>query len=514
MDTELRIQKTAKNLIYTWTGYFAVILSTFVGRKFFVMTIGMAYLGVNGLFTNILSCLNLVDLGLSTAITFSLYRPLEEKDEEKITAILSVFHRIYFVIGIIVGVIGVSLTPFLEHLINDIPAEISLSKIQLYYVLFVINNAANYFLYYKAVLINADQKQYLVELNYSVSMILMTAVQIVILIVTKNYLLYLVTQLVFTILKNISISCIANRRYPYIRKKSSYRLSKEDIHGLTKGVGGMMFQKVGTIVVNSTDNIIISKFINIIIVGVYSNYYSIINALNMVFNQVFKSALSSVGNFNITASEEEMSEVFQKSLFINFWLHGFVSIVLVVMFNPLIQIWLGGEYLLPQMVVLVLGINFYLNGMRQTCQMFSDALGLYWENRYKPIFEAMTNLVLSLILVRYMGIIGVFLGTTCSIVFVCLWAEPYIIFKHALHISLTKYFKAYAGYLIIAALAGAATYIIAQFIVWNNFTGFLIKGGICLLIPNFIFFLVFRKTECFQFFYQFGVSMLKRKNIK
>lgn len=512
MDTELRIQKTAKNLIYTWTGYFAVILSTFVGRKFFVMTIGMAYLGVNGLFTNILSCLNLVDLGLSAAITYSLYRPLEEKDEEKITAILSVFHRIYIVIGLIVGVVGISLTPFLSHLIHEIPAEISLSKIQMYYVLFVINNAVSYFLYYKSVLINADQKQYLVELNYSISMILMTGIQIAILIITKNYLFYLVVQLIFTVLKNISISCIANRKYPYICQKSSYHLSREDKQSLTKGVGGMMFQKIGTVVVNSTDNIIISKFINIVIVGVYSNYYSIINALNMVLNQVFKSALSSVGNFNITASREEMQDVFKKSLFVNFWIHGFVSIALVVMFNPLIEIWLGDNYLLSEWVVLILGINFYLNGMRQTSQMFSDALGLYWENRYKPIFEALVNLILSLILVRFLGIAGVFLGTTCSIVFVCLWAEPYIVFKHALQISLTQYFKAYVRYLVLVIITGILTYLIVRLVGIAGFLGFILKGGICVLFPNLVFWVLFQKNESFLFYYDFALSMLKRKN--
>lgn len=511
MDTELRIQKTVKNLIFTWTGYFAVILSTFVGRKFFVMTIGMAFLGVNGLFTNIISCLNLVDLGLGTAITFSLYRPIEEHNEKKITAILCVFHKIYVVVGVVVGLVGVSLTPFLAFLINDIPAGISLSQIKLYYVLFVINNAAGYFLYYKAVLINADQKQYLVELNYSICMILMTAVQIIILLVTKNYLFYLVVQIVFTIIKNITISCIANKRYPYIREKSASHLTKKEVHKLTKGVGGMMFQKIGTVIVNSTDNIIISKFVNLVIVGVYSNYYSIINALNMVLNQIFKSALSSVGNFNITASKNEMSSVFEKSLFVNFWIHGFVSISLIVMFNPLIRIWLGDEYLLSQWVIVVLGVNFYLNGMRQTSLMFSDALGLYWENRYKPIFEALVNLILSLILVRFWGILGVFLGTTCSIVFVCLWAEPYIVFKHALHISLVHYFKLYIRYLLLVVVAGVLTYMVAQLILVEGFQGFVLGCVICLLLPNALFFMACRKSESFLFFYDFAKSMLKKK---
>lgn len=279
LDKNLRIVKTAKNLIYTWTGYFALILSTFIGRKVFVETIGMAYLGVNGLFTNILSCLNIVDLGLSTAITYSLYRPLAEKNEEKITAILSLFHKLYSLIGILVGVLGLALTPFLSLLITDLPADIPFSSIQLYYVLFVINNAANYFLYYKSVLINADQKHYIVELNYSVSMILMTAVQIVILFCTKSYLLYLVIQIASTILRNISISIITNKRYPYVKKEPSYRLSKEDKQSLTKGIGGLLFQRIGTVIVNSTDTIIISKFINILIAGIYSNLYTILEFL-------------------------------------------------------------------------------------------------------------------------------------------------------------------------------------------------------------------------------------------
>ncbi len=505
----MRIVKTIKNLILSWLGYFAVILATFIGRKVFVDMLGSMYLGVQALFTNILSCLNLADLGLSVAITYSLYKPLAENDTEKISAILSLFHKVYLIVGVTVGVIGLGLTPFLHFFINEMPKGLAYSKIQVYFVLFVLNNSLNYFMYYKAVLINADQKKYIVELNYSINMIAMTVIQILILICFKSFLLYLIIQLIFTGVRNMSISLIANRQYPYLKDKTSYSLSKQDKKELTMGVAGMMFQKLGTVVVNSTDNIIISKFISIIIVGIYSNYYSIISAINMVLNQVFKSALASVGNFNVTAKKEELADVFDKSLFVNFWIHGFCSIALTCLLNPFIHIWLGKDYLLEMKVVIILGFNFYLNGMRQTSLMFNDALGLYWKNRYKPIFEALVNLAMSLILVRFWGIQGVFLGTTCSIIFVCMWAEPYIIFKYVLKRNLAVYFRKYLVYFATSILIGFITYLLCNSIYMDGFLAFICKCSVCVVLPNILFLLIFRKTSEFKYFYNFLTTLKK-----
>lgn len=512
VEKEERMHNTLRNLIFSWMGYFVVILSTFVGRKVFVSTIGSVYLGVNGLFTNILSCLNLVDLGLGVALTYSLYKPLAEHNIEKIKSIVHLLHTVYIRVGIIVAGLGLVLTPFLRFFISGIPSDIAYSELQLYYVLFVLNNAIEYFFYYKSILINADQKQYIVELNYSFSVIGMTVFQIIILYVTKSFLLYLLVQMIFSVIKNIAINYKANKLYPYLKDKKVNKLSKEDKLTLTKGVGGMMFQKIGTVVVNSTDNIIISKFVSIVLVGIYSNYWSIINAVNMVINQIFRSALASVGNFNVTASKKQMYEVFRKSLFVNFWFYGWISIGMFSLFNSFMEIWLGDAYLLDFNVVLILSINFYLNGMRQTCLMYNDALGLYWENRFRPIAEALINLVASLILVQYMGILGVFLGTLISIVGVCMWYEPYIIFKVTLKQSLKDYFKKYILYAGVVLVSGIVTYRICAIIVQTGIVGFFIKVIVCVIIPNIFFFVCFHKTEEFCYFYSFIKKMIFKRS--
>lgn len=475
-------------------------MSTFVGRKVFVSTIGSVYLGVNGLFTNILGCLNLVDLGLSTAITYSLYKPIAERDTEKIKSIVHLLHTIYVRVGVIVGCVGLALTPFLKFLISGMPDDIAYSEIQWYYVLFVINNALGYFLYYKSVLINADQKQFIVELNYSFSVIGMTVFQILVLCLTKNFTFYLLVQMAFTIIRNVTISYKANKLYPYLKEKEISKLSKEDKSSLTKGVGGMMFQKIGTVVVSSTDNILISKFVSIVIVGLYSNYWSIINAVNMVLNQIFRSVLASVGNFNVTASKDQLYDVFRKTLFVNFWFHGWVSIGMLCLFNTFMEIWMGEAYLLDFSVVLLLAVNFYFNGMRQTCLMYNDALGLYWENRFKPIAEAVTNLVMSLIFVRFWGIFGVFLGTLTSIVGVCMWYEPYVIFKVALKRPLIQYFKKYVLYAFVFLVVGGCTYGVCHFIPLAGIMGLVGKALVCVILPNLMFLCFFGWTDEFRYF--------------
>ena len=510
MKKEQRLVKTIKNLVLSWMGYFAVILSTFIGRKIFVMSIGSDYLGVSGLFTNILSCLNLADLGLSVAITYSLYQPIAEKDYEKIKSIMKVFHKMYMYIGCIVGIIGITLTPFLYCFINDSPSSITYEKIQLYYLLFVINNALTYFLYYKSVLINADQRQYIVELNYSFSIIGMTIVQIFVLILFKNYTLYLLVQIAFTIIKNLVISYIADKNYPFLKEKNVRKLSNSEKKEITKGVSGMMFQKIGTVIVNSTDNVLISKFINLSLVGLYTNYYSIINALNMLLNQVFRSALASVGNLNVTASKNELYNVFKKSLFINFWIHGFTSICLTCLFNPFVKLWLGDKYLLEFSVVLILGINFFFNGMRQTCLMYNDALGLYWENRYKPIAEALINLLFSLILLHFYGLIGIFLGTLCSILFVCVWYEPYIIFKTALNIPIKEYLKKYFEYVIVTFITGLITFFFCYSVKMTGIFSFIILCIICMFVPNTLFLIYYNKSDEFRYFF----DLVKNKILK
>ena len=511
-----RTKSSIKNLIYAFTGQGAGIIISVLARLVFVKVLTAEYLGLNGLFSNILSMLSLVELGVGPAMTFSLYKPLAEKNAEKIKSLMNLYKNTYRVIGCVMLIIGISITPFLPYLIDEMP---DISNINVIYIFFVINTSISYFYSYKRSLIISDQKSYLATLYRYACYFILNVIQIVVLIITKNYELYLIAQILMTFTENVIVSKKADKLYPYLREKNIKKLSKEDTNPIKKNITAMVAHKVGGIVVNSTDNLIISKFVGLVAVGIYSNYYLITNALNTVCTQIFTSITASVGNLCATESKEKIYEIFEKTLFINFWIYGFASICLFVLFNNFIEIWVGKEYLFSIGVVSIIIINFYISGMRKTVLTFRDALGLYWQDRYKPIIESVINIIASLILVENYGVLGVFIGTLISTLTTCFWLEPYILYKYGIKNNVKKYFSKYAIYTFITIVAGCITVMISEFIFYNvNIINFVGKMIICTIIPNLFFFMAFHKSKEFIYFKDLAINLVKkviqRKNKK
>lgn len=493
----MRTKNSLRNVIFGLVGQVFTTMLSFASRTIFIYTLGANYLGINGLFSNILSMLSLAELGVGSAIIYNMYKPLADKDEEQLKSLMSLYKKAYTFIGIFISIVGLSITPFLDKIIKDTPDVPYLIFI---YLLFLLNSVVSYFYVYKSSLIIADQKNYIVTIKQQKFMLIQTIAQIIILLTTKNYIIYLIIQIICSLLINISISKKADTLYPYLKEKNVKKLDDNSRKKIFKHVLAMMSHKVGGVVVNGTDNILISSFVGVFWVGLYSNYVMIIQIINRFLAQIFNSLTASIGNLNAEDDIEKSYKVYKKVLFVNFWLYGFCTICLFILFNPFIKIWIGEKFLLKSNVVFVIILNFFLMGMRQTTCTFNTTLGLFWNDRYKPWAEAIINIVVSIFLLKRMGIIGVFLGTAISTISTSLWVDPYILFKYGFKKKLSLYFKDYIKYVLFTLSAGIVTYYLSNLIGGVGIASVFAKGLICLITINLIFYIFCNKSEEFKYF--------------
>ena len=502
-----RVKNSLTNFAVAIIGQTIALTVSFIARIFFIRILGAEYLGINGLFTNIVTMLSLVELGIGPAIIFSLYKPLAENDIKKVQALMQLYKKAYTIIGFIVAVLGVCIAPFLHYFIKELP---DISNITLIYVLFVINSAISYFFAYKRNLIIADQRRY-VDMLYRYSFFaILNIMQMIFLYITGSYIIFLILQITSTLLENIVVARRADKMYPLLKQRKHEKLDFETVQEIKKNTGAMVLHKIGDIALNATDNIVISAKVGIIWVGLYSNYLLIITALNIMIGQFFTSITASIGNFGITEGKEKVILIFQKVLFANFWMYGLSGICLYYLFNPFIDLWLGEDLLMDMNVVGVLVINFFIQGMRRSVLTFIDALGLYWHKRYKPLFEVAINLVVSLVLAPILGITGVFIGTLVSILTTCFWIEPYVLYTNGFNISLKPYFSKYALYTFITVLTGFLTGHFVGMITGSTIVAFIGKLAICLLIPNLTFLILFFRTKEFQYFKSIVKNVINR----
>ena len=362
-----RTKSTINNLIWAFIGQAIGLIVSFVARIIFIKVLGAEYLGLNGLFTNILTILSLAELGVGSAITYSLYKPLAQNNKEKLKMLMNVYKNVYRVIGTIILFLGIALTPFLNIFIKDIP---NIDNIEIIYILFVINTAVSYFYSFKRNLIIADQNRYIATIYRYGCYIIMNLIQIIYIVLTKNYLGFLILQIAFTFIENILVSIKANKMYPYLKEKKIQKIDKKTKSEIIKNTKAMMMHKIGGIVVNSTDNVLISKFIGLIEVGKYSNYVLITTALNTIISQIYNSLTAGIGNLYVENDKQKMYNVFKKVNFLTFAVTFFSCIFLMVLFNDIIQLMADSSYLLEIWVVFVIVLNFYITTMRKSVISF------------------------------------------------------------------------------------------------------------------------------------------------
>ena len=504
-----RTQNSIRNVLSAMIGQLGGILVNLLARVFFLHYLNQTYLGLNGLFTNVLTMLSLVELGVGPAMAYSLYKPLADHDVERLKSHMAFYKKAYVTIGLAIAALGLAFLPFYTVFMDEVPDIPHLNTI---YLLFVANTVVSYFYSYKRSLIICDQKKYIETAVHYGAYFLLNVVQIIFLALTKNYVVFLTLQVLSTWLENFILARKADKLYPFLREKNVKPMDKTDSQVIFRNVAAMSMHKVGAVVVNSTDNILISKLIGLASAGLYSNYYTIIHPLQTITNQIFESIVASVGNLTATVKDgnvEHLMETFYDVFFFAFWIFTFCSICLLNLLHPFIEfMWLRNRgWLLDNTTLYVLVLNFYLYGMRRPVLTFRDATGAFWNDRFKPIFESIINLVASILLAKPFGIAGIFLGTLVSTVTTSLWVEPMVLYHNVFYAHMRKYFARFCSYTAVGLVICVITTWLCSHVGYSLIS-ILPRALICLTVPNLLLLAVFYRTKEFQYFRRLGKAML------
>ena len=504
----MRSKKAIVNTLAGGLGTLLVGLLQFVGRIVFIRFLSDEYLGISSLFTNILSILSLTELGLSTAVCYRLYQPLAGGDEEKIKSIMHYFRRAYFAIGWVVILLGAALLPFLPHLMTG---TTKLVDVRVIYLLYVLQSALSYWFWaYKAILLQADQKLYIVRFYHVLANVLIIALQLVSLAIFRDFMIYSVIGLFAAVLVNLFAAREVDKRYPYLKDKTYRRLDKEEKRSLFRDVSGMSLFKMNTTIVNSTDNLVISAFINVRTVALYGNYQLIISGISQVAMQLFGGVTATVGNYYAEDTKEHNEFVFRCIQLMCYWVYTFLGIGLFVCLNPVIRFCFGASRVFSQELVLLQVLYFVINGFQRTSFIYRDACGLFWKGKARPVATAVLNIVISIVLVRYIGLAGVIAGTIISWLLTTWWYDPCLIYRQAFSMSPRRYFTGYAKAALLSAALGALTVTISALLPFGGIGALIVDMLLCMSIPNLGYYLMYRRSEEFAYLKKLGIASLRQ----
>ncbi len=509
-EIKTRTEYSARNTTVALISRLTAIVMGYLLRVVFTHTLSESYVGVNGLFIDIINVLSLSEMGIGTAITYALYRPIARGDIEKQKSLMRLFQKFYRLVAVLVALAGLSLIPFMDILIKDYE---NVPHLTLIYLLYLLNTICSYLLVYKKTLMDAHQLLYVGTFYQTLSWAVQDILKMAVLVIWHDFILFLLIGILSTVVCNLCISVSANRRYPFLRDRDVLPLPKKEKKKIFADIRAMLMHKAGTVIVNNTDNLLLSAFVGLASVGSYSNYYLVIGSIRQLLNQVYQGITASVGNLGATEEEGHIRRVFEAATFVGQWMYGFSFICLFELLNPFIEISFGAQFLFPKEIVFILCLNFFLNGMRNAAITFRDSMGLFWHDRYKAIVEAVLNLVISLLLVRQMGIMGVFLGTLFSMLLTSCWVEPYVLYKHGFHSSCLPYFGRCLLYFAWIAIVWCVTdqiCIRATAAVASIWGVFLLRFLFCMLVPNLMFFLLYFRTQDFRYVIKKAWGLLHR----
>lgn len=506
-----RAKNASRNLIFGILNKIVCLLVPFVLRTIIIYVLGVEYIGLGSLFTSILNILNMVELGISSAIVFNMYSAIAENDTTRICALMKLYKKVYRIIGLIVAVAGLAVMPFLRYLIRgDVPPDVNL---YILYGIYLAQAVLTYFVFaYRNSLFTAHQRA---DITSNVSTIVFTlqyAAQAVFLLVFKNYYVYAVFLPVTTLLNNIILAILAKKKYPDYKPVGE--LPEEVKKEISKKVKALFLYKLGSVVLLSVDTIVISSFLGLTELGKYNNYYYVITALFGFLTVYYNSMTAGIGNSLNLESYEKNKKDFDRLFFMQGWLIGFCTVCLLCLYQPFIALWVGEDLMFPFGVVICFAIYFYIWKMMDIVNLYKDAAGLWQYDKYRPIIASLVNLTINLILVHFIGIYGILLSTIISILIVILPWSTYVLFKYLFNKNMKKdllnYFSKYVFFAIITFIACTLTYLICMMVPRGDIVGLIVKGIICLIVPNIIFLFSYSFLKDYKEAKEWGIVRVKR----
>lgn len=507
-----RTENSTKNMFTGLINQVLTLIFRFLTRTILIRYLGKEFLGINGLFSNILTVLSLADLGLSGALIYGLYKPIAEKDYKKQVILVNFLKKAYRVIGLIILGIGILILPFLSFIIKD---NVTIINIYLVFLIYLFQTASTYlFFASKAEFLNAQQKSYVNNNISNIVIIVSNIVQIIVLIVFRNFYLYLLTILAFTIIQAYFISRKAKSMFPYINEKNVEELSKDEKKTIFKDCGSLMIYRINYVILTATDNIVISKYLGLAVVGLYSNYLLITNSIVNLLSIFFNSINASIGNLNVASDKDRNLFIFKLVNIITVTLFGISSIAIYVLIDDFIVLWVGKEFLLSASFVIIISINLYVEGLRKFLSTYRSSYGLFRQAKFIPIMGAISNIIISIILVQKIGIFGVLLGTLISNVISFMWYDPYLIYRHVFKKNVLSYYAKNILYLALFASLAFVCKMICGLIPLHGILGLFVHGIICLILPLIVIILIYYKSSYYEYMKDLTKRFLNRKKLQ
>lgn len=507
-----RSMNSAKNIATGLINKMLLMIMAFFVRTLFIRYLGAEYNGLNSLFMNILSILSLAEFGIGNVLMFTLYSALKNHDENKIASLTYEFKKMYRIIILIILFFGLIVMLFVPLIVNS---SINMINVYIYYLLYLFNSISTYFVIYRTTVINADQKNYIVNITTTITTTIMYILQIISLIIFKNFLIYLIIQVVCNIGNNVILNIIAIKKYPYLKKidkiKSDNSIDKKDI---LKNIKATFIYKISDTILDQTDSIIISIMLGTLYVGYYSNYFLIITYMVNIAAIIANGLLASFGNLNAENNMEKSYKMFKASM-LAFCCFGVIcSVCYVCSIQDFIQIWIGEKYLMNYDLVLSVVFVFYLRMVTNSMWMYRTSMGLFKEVQYMSLVCALLNIVLSIILGKVYGLAGIIIATGISRLMTTFWYEGKVLYKK-FNVSSKKYILRQIKDFMTLIISLIFSIIICNCIntlFINHLILFIIKNIICILITSIILFIIYHNSEEFNTIIEKLKSIIRNKN--
>lgn len=486
-----RTKNATRNIIFGVILKAYQIIVPFLMRTAMIYLMGVQYLGLNSLFTSILQVLNLAELGVGSAMIYSMYKPIAEDDNATICALMKLYKTYYRIIGLVIAVIGCALTPFIPKLISgDVPDNLNI------YLLYLLNLGAtvlSYWLYaYKNCILQAHQRVDIVSKVSLVTSTIQYALQLLVLWLFKDYYLYVIVLLATQALTNITTAMCADRIYPQFKPKG--QIATEEKKAINNRIKDLFTSKIGGIIYDSADTIVISSFLGLTALAIYQNYFYILNAITGLITVVFSACTAGIGNSIVVETKEKNYKDLNKFTFIICWGAGFCAVCLLCLYQPFMELWVGKDLMLSSSAVICFVFYFFVRQLNSLFNTYKDASGMWHEDRFRPLVAALTNLALNLILVQFIGLYGILISTVLAIVCV---GMPWLLHNLFTVIFEKKYLVGYLKnllyYCFIILINCTITYFICTKVNAGLITTLVIRGAICVVLPNLIYLFAYYK---------------------
>lgn len=506
-----RTKNAKRNIIFGVFLNVYQILVPFLMRTAMIYLLGMEYLGLNNLFTSILQVLNLAELGIGSAMVYSMYEPIINDDVKTIRALLNMYRRYYHVIGMVVLIAGLVLLPFLPFLIkmDTVPEDIN---VYLLYLLYLGTTVLSYLLFsYKSSLLTAHQRSDVISKITLITNTVQYVIQFAVLILFQNYYYYVIAILVTQVLTNLMIAWIVKKMYPSYYPQGS--LDEKITRRINGRVRDLFTAKLGGVIVNSADTVVISAFLGLTVLAVYQNYYYILSAIFGFVIVVFNACSAGIGNSLIVETKEKNYHDFCTFTLLIGWISGFCASCLLCLYQPFMEMWVGRDNMLSFQFVIVLVAYYFIYEINQMLNVYKDAAGIWHEDRFRPLVTALGNLVMNLILVQICGLYGILISTIISMVFI---GMPWLLgnlFTVLFQRSPWQYILRLLYYTVVSAGAAVLAYVCASLISAGGIAGFVLKAAVCIVIPNFVFFVMYHRLPEFQSLRQLVYRMTGKKKV-